>query len=76
MGATAGGLLGALIGYGIPEQQATVYRDRIHRGDYFVVIAGSEAEIRQAEAILQRWNVQELRIYHAPNPVPTSTRPF
>lgn len=65
LGATAGGLLGALIGYGIPEEQATVYRDRIHQGDYFVMVEGSEADVRQAEAILSRWHIQELRIYNA-----------
>ncbi len=64
IGATAGGLLGALVGYGIPEEQAVVYSDRIHRGEYLMMIEGSEAEVRQAEAILNRWNVQELRIYN------------
>jgi uncharacterized membrane protein len=68
LGATAGGLLGALISYGIPEDQATVYRDRIHQGDYFVMVEGSEADVRQAEAILARWHVQELRIYNATEP--------
>ena len=63
MGATAGGLIGALIGYGIPEEQATLYRDRIYRGDYLVMVEGTEADIRQAEAILSRWDIQELRIY-------------
>lgn len=63
MGATAGGLIGALIGYGIPEEQATVYRDRIHKGDYLVMVEGSEADIRQAEAVLARWDIQEFRIY-------------
>lgn len=63
VGATVGGLVGALIDYGIPQQQATVYSDRIHRGDYFVMVEGSEADIRQAEAILSRWHIQELRIY-------------
>lgn len=68
LGATAGGLLGALIGYGIPEDQATVYRDRIHQGDYFVMVEGSEADVRQAEAVLGRWHIQELRIYNATEP--------
>ncbi|MCL1469077.1 DUF1269 domain-containing protein [Argonema antarcticum] len=63
MGATAGSLIGALIGWGIPEEQATVYRDRIYQGDYLVMVDGSEADIRQAEAILSRWNIQEFRIY-------------
>ncbi|MFE1747150.1 DUF1269 domain-containing protein [Coleofasciculus sp. H7-2] len=68
IGATAGGLLGSLTGYGIPEEQAAVYSDRIHHGDYFLIVEGTEAEVRQAEAILNRWNVQELRIYDAKTP--------
>lgn len=67
MGATAGGLIGALIGYGIPEEQATIYRDRIYAGDYLVMVEGSEADIRQAEAVLGRWGIQEFRIYDVPN---------
>jgi uncharacterized protein YcfJ len=63
IGATTGGLLGALIGYGVPEKQATVYSDRIGQGAYFVMIDGTAPEVRQAEAILRRWNIQELRIY-------------
>ncbi|MFB2919032.1 hypothetical protein [Aerosakkonema funiforme] len=63
MGATAGSLIGALVGWGMPEEQATVYRDRIYQGDYLIMIEGSEADIRQVEAVFSRWNVQEFRIY-------------
>ncbi|MBD2006132.1 MULTISPECIES: DUF1269 domain-containing protein [Cyanophyceae] len=70
IGATAGSLLGGLIGYGIPEEQAAIYEHRIHSGEYFVMVEGTEAEVRQAEAILSRWNVQELRIYDAATPLP------
>ncbi|MBD2088058.1 signal transduction histidine kinase (STHK), LytS [Coleofasciculus sp. FACHB-542] len=72
IGATAGGLLGALTGYGIPDEQAAIYNDRIHHGDYFLIVEGTEAEVRQAEAILNRWNVQELRIYDAAASPPPS----
>lgn len=73
MGATAGGVLGALIGYGLPESDATVYRDRVHQGDYLVILEGSEADIRQAEAILSRWNIQQFRVFDTPLDVPTYT---
>ena len=63
IGATAGGLLGGLVGYGIPEDQAKVYTQRINIGEYFVMVEGTEAEVRLAESILTRWNVKELRIY-------------
>lgn len=63
IGATAGGLIGALMNYGVPERQANYYRDRIEAGEFFLIIEATEADIRQAEAILSRWNVQSLRTY-------------
>lgn len=63
IGATAGSLLGALISYGIPEEQATLYSDRIKGGEYFVMLDGMDAEVRQAAEVLTRWHIQELRIY-------------
>ncbi|HBB31765.1 MAG TPA: DUF1269 domain-containing protein [Cyanobacteria bacterium UBA8803] len=62
IGATAGSLVGALISYGIPQEQATVYSDRISSGEYFVMVDGTEQEVRQAVGVLNRWNIQELRI--------------
>lgn len=64
IGATAGGLMGAMVGYGIPEDQAGFYERRIQRGDYFVIIDGTEAEVRVAEAIFSRWNIQGMRTYN------------
>nr|WP_290227528.1 hypothetical protein [Trichocoleus desertorum] len=68
--------MGALIGYGIPEVQAKVYHDRIHRGEYLVMVEGLEADIRQAEAVFSRWQIHELRIYAAPtSQASAQTRP-
>lgn len=64
IGATAGGLMGAMVGYGIPEDQAGYYERSIQRGDYFVILDGTEAEVRVAEAICSRWNIQGMRIYN------------
>ncbi|UBF23877.1 hypothetical protein K9N68_19200 [Kovacikia minuta CCNUW1] len=63
IGATAGGLTGALVGTGIPEDRAKVYNDRVARGDYLVMINGTEAETRQAEAILHRHNIHEWSLF-------------
>jgi hypothetical protein len=63
IGAAAGGLTGALVGLGIPEDRARVYNDRVARGDYLVMIDGTEAETRQAEAVLQRHNIQEWNLF-------------
>lgn len=65
IGAVAGGLTGALVGLGIPEDRAKVYNDRVTKGDYLVMIDGSETETRQAEAILRRHHIHEWGIYDA-----------
>ena len=63
IGAAAGGIVGGLVGLGIPEDRARVYSDRFQRGDYLVIIDGTEAEIREAEAILRRRGIEEFAIY-------------
>ena len=64
--AAAGGLLGALEGWYIPEKQAKLYNDRVSLGDYLVTLEGTESEIRQAEKILSRWGIQEWQIFAPP----------
>ncbi|MEA5618749.1 histidine kinase [Cronbergia sp. UHCC 0137] len=63
IGAAAGGLIGSLIGLGIPEERAKVYHERVERGDYLVIIEGTDAEIANAEAVFHRWGVEEFEIY-------------
>ena len=63
IGAAAGGLVGALVGLGIPEDRAKVYNDRVSRGDYLVIVDGSEDEVRRAETILSHRGIQEWGIY-------------
>ncbi|MBD2415269.1 histidine kinase [Nostoc calcicola FACHB-389] len=65
IGAAAGGIVGALVGLGIPEDRARVYGDRFQRGDYLVIVDGTEAEIYQAEPILNRRGIEEFAIYDA-----------
>lgn len=66
IGAAAGGLLGALAGLGIPEEQARVYNDRFTRGDYLVMVDGTDDEISRAGAILSNRGIQDWNIYDAP----------
>lgn len=65
IGAAAGGIVGGLVGLGIPEDRARVYNERFQRGDYLVIVDGTEAEIYQAEPILNRRGMQEFGIYDA-----------
>ena len=66
IGAATGGLVGALIGLGIPEEKAKVYSDRVAGGSFLVMVTGTEAEVKRAEAIMQRCGVEEFGIYNAP----------
>lgn len=65
--ATAGGLVGALRGWFLPEEAAIFYNDQISQGVYLVTLKGTENEIRRAEPILTRWGIQEWRVYDVPN---------
>ncbi|MEH1918867.1 histidine kinase [Nostoc sp.] len=65
IGAAAGSIVGALVGLGIPEDKARVYSDRFQRGDYLVILDGTEAEIHQAESILKHRGIEEFAIYDA-----------
>ncbi len=67
LGAAAGSLIGALVGLGIPEEEAKAYSDRVARGDYLVLLDGSEAEVAKAETILSRGGIQNWSIYDSPS---------
>lgn len=61
LGAAGGSIVGALIGWGIPEEQAKYYEELLSKGEYVILVEGSEAEINGAEAILlnrqiRNWN--------------------
>lgn len=66
IGAAAGGLVGALIGLGIPEDRARGYNDRVSRGEYLVMVDGTDEEIRRAETILHRAGIEDWGIFDAP----------
>lgn len=67
IGAAAGGLLGAMIGLGIPEEQAKNYSDRIARGEYVVMLKGSDEELARAQSVLSSRGIQEWGIYDYPS---------
>lgn len=73
IGAAAGGLLGALVGLGIPEKEAQVYSDRVSRGDYLVMVQGTDTDIQHAEQVLKRHIIQDWGIYDATDASHTQT---
>jgi hypothetical protein len=53
----------ALGDIGIPEERARIYSDRLHQGNYMVIVEGADDEIQQAETILRRRNIEYWGIY-------------
>ncbi|MBW4686867.1 MAG: hypothetical protein KME40_17610 [Komarekiella atlantica HA4396-MV6] len=64
--AAAGGLIGALRGWFLPEEAAQLYNDRVSQGNYLVTIESTKEDIRQAEPILKCWGIQEWRVFDIP----------
>lgn len=52
-GMAAGGIIGALIGNGVSREKAKAYSDRVSKGDYLLMVDGTDDEIHQAEAVLR-----------------------
>lgn len=53
IGAASGGLIGALVGVGIPEDEARDYSERLGRGHTLVTVDATDAFARVAREILQ-----------------------
>ena len=66
IGAAGGSLVGALIGWGIPEEQAIYYHELLSQGSYVVLVEGTEAEVNGAKAILLNYQLSNWNIYYAP----------
>ena len=67
IGAGGASLLGALIGLGVPDNDAQVYSDLLEQGYYLVVIDGTEHQVRNAGEILARKGVSQWQVYDASN---------
>ena len=66
IGAAGGSLAGALIGWGIPKEQAEYYQELLSQGSYVVLVEGTEAEINGAKAILINSQIGNWNVYNAP----------
>lgn len=53
----------AFINYGIPEAHAAIYSDHLHRGDYLIMIEGTDEEIQQVEQMFEQQDVQDWAVY-------------
>jgi hypothetical protein len=54
--AVAGGLVGALVGLGIPREKALKYETDIKAGKFALIVSGTDDEVNQAQQILKSVN--------------------
>ncbi|MBH8572467.1 hypothetical protein I8752_05335 [Nostocaceae cyanobacterium CENA369] len=76
IGATTGTFAGALVGWGMSEDQARAYNERVGYGHYLIIVDGTAQEIAKVAAILQRWGIEELGIYEHLNSEDVTTDSF
>jgi hypothetical protein len=67
IGAGGASLLGALIGLGIPDNEAQVYSDFLEQGYYLVVVDGTESGVRRAGEVLNRKGINQWQMYDVTN---------
>ncbi|HEX8923390.1 MAG TPA: DUF1269 domain-containing protein [Patescibacteria group bacterium] len=63
-GAAAGGVVGALADYGIPDTQAKEFQQGILAGDVVVAVSTDHDKEQQVEEILDQYGVDEVAIGH------------
>ncbi|MBH8565695.1 hypothetical protein I8748_26570 [Nostoc sp. CENA67] len=66
-GGAAASLAGALIGLGVPENEAKIYIDLVSQGYYLVIITGTQ-EIHLAERFFGQLGVQQWGVYTLTSP--------
>ena len=64
IGAASGGLIGALIGLGIPEHEARFFEKALEAGDRILVVAHvREEESKEVRAVFERFNAHNIKVY-------------
>lgn len=64
--AAFGGLARAVSDLGIPEEQARVYADHLHGGDYLVIVDGTDDQISSTQSIFSDRGIQDWNVYNPP----------
>jgi hypothetical protein len=75
IGAATGSLVGGLVGLGIPHDRAKVYTERVARGDYLVMVEGSEADVATAHTIFSHHSIHDWYAYYVSHESAQSATP-
>jgi uncharacterized membrane protein len=61
-GALTGGLMGALVDYGIPEEKAKVYQQRLEAGEVLVGVSTGNMTSDDAQMVLKKHGANEIEV--------------
>jgi hypothetical protein len=70
VGAAGGGLLGALLGWGVSKQHILKYEEKLKGGKYLVIAHGDADLVSKARTILEGTDVSELTVHDTASKVP------
>jgi hypothetical protein len=59
-----GGFVGGMRGWFLPEEAANIYRDRVFKGNYLIIVKGNQDELNRARLLLANWEIREWRVYN------------
>lgn len=62
-GAATGGIVGGLADYGIPEDRAKFFQDRVKQGNVLVSVRCADTKAEEASGILNRYGGQDVEIH-------------
>ncbi len=69
VGTSSGGLIGALMGYGLPRDKALKYQTVVQNGGFLVMAHGNETQIGLARGVLERQDASDLEIVSENNKI-------
>ena len=62
VGAVGGGLVGALMGYGLSKEKAIKYESVVRAANYLVLMHGDDAQVRTARGVLERLHAADIDV--------------
>jgi hypothetical protein len=72
LGTSSGGLIGALMGYGLPLDKAQQYQTAVENGGFLVMAHGNANQIELARGVLEHQQASDLEIVSANGKISSS----
>jgi uncharacterized membrane protein len=62
-GAVTGGIAGALVDYGIPEDRSSFYESKIKEGNTVMVVKADESKTDEVAQIFRSYEAKDVRVH-------------